>query len=317
MSSIVSHYLAKPTGSNRGLKPPSENRLAVLTKPHADLNKLVALKKAIASRIQCNLAPTDAELLLLEAYAPQKAKILGTIQAEKMAKSKFDALGAIIGAANWVQILTEFANNALKETPPDITAAHTALGVISRMNVHGVVDSAFRLQTAAVWERRKEVLEKTSKMPENLKKKVQELLPTGPGPFRGELTKLVENSAKELEQARISRGETDLSRMANKLERILDATHRRPGGKQPTKPYRKDQRKKAATPYRREGQRPFPNKAQQNNQDRAGPHRNRYTGQNQGENSYRPKKWNDKNKSVIDNYQKGSNKGAKPFSKQK
>jgi hypothetical protein len=157
-------------------------------------------------------------------------------------------------------------------------------------------------------------------MPDNLKKKVQELLPISPGPFRGELTKLVENSAKELERARLTRGETDLSRMANKLERVLDVTQRRLGGangKQSTKPFRKDQQKKAATPYRREGQRPFRNKAQQDNQGRAGPHRNRYAGQDQGESSYRPKKWNDKNKSTLDTYQKGSNKGAKPFCKQK
>jgi hypothetical protein len=226
-------------------------------------------------------------------------------------------LGAIVGAANWVQILTEFANNALKEQPPDVTAAHTALGIISRMNVHGVVDSTFRLQTAAVWERRKEVLEKTSKMPENLKKKVQELLPTGPGPFRGELTKLVENSAKELEQARLSRGETDLSRMANKLERILDVTQRRSGGasgKQTTKPFRKDQRKKATNPCRREGQKRFRDRAQQDKQGRAGPHRNQPGSQGQGESSYKAK---NKDKSASDTYQKGSNRGARTFTKQK
>jgi hypothetical protein len=167
MSAIISHYLAKTKGSTRGVLPPSLSKLASLTKPHSDLYKLVGFKKSVASRVQCNLAPSDAELLLLEAYAPDKVKVLDTVIPEKMAKAKSDALGVILGASNGVQILTEFANSALKEQPPDITAAHTALGIISRMNVHGVADSVFRLQTAAVWERRKAVLDKTSKIPQH------------------------------------------------------------------------------------------------------------------------------------------------------
>jgi hypothetical protein len=64
------------------------------------------------------------------------------VNTERLAKSRFDAIGAILGAANCVQILTEFANKALKEQPPDVAAAHTALGFISRMNLHGEVDCA-------------------------------------------------------------------------------------------------------------------------------------------------------------------------------
>jgi hypothetical protein len=191
MSGIVYHYLARPPkgGVTRGLKPPHTSKLASLTRPHADLKRLVAFKKSVANRVQCSLDLTESETLHLQAFSANKNKLLGSAAEERLAKAKFEALGTMLGAANWVQILTEFANNALKQQPPDVTAAHTALGVISKMNTHGVADGLLRLQTTAVWERRFEVLKTATKMPENLKHKIQELLPTGPGPFRGELTR--------------------------------------------------------------------------------------------------------------------------------
>jgi hypothetical protein len=78
MTANISHYLAKQKGASRGREAPSTMKLATLTRPQTDLKKLVAFKKSVASRIQGNLVPTEAELRILEAYAPFMAKVSGS-----------------------------------------------------------------------------------------------------------------------------------------------------------------------------------------------------------------------------------------------
>jgi hypothetical protein len=146
-------------------------------------------------------------------------------------------------------------------------------------------------------------------MPQNLKTKVFELLPTGPGPFRGELTRLVESSAKELEQARLSRGETDLSRMTSEIRSLLNASQRRSSGSKP-KFTKKIERRKATAPYHREDNKPFRGKAQRDGKNRAGPQRNRFEGHNREEGSFQAR-----NKNTSDASTKGTKAGGKSFNK--
>jgi hypothetical protein len=143
--------------------------------------------------------------------------------ANKLSAAKFSNLGTIMGAANWVQILNDFVTRTLKEDTPDMAAVFHALELQSKLNVHGVIDGAAKLQGAAIWEKRTELLQ-VANIPANLLTRLCALRPVGPGPFQGQLLTLAREAATERKESKDLRDITDTSTLLSAVRGLKGNT---------------------------------------------------------------------------------------------
>jgi hypothetical protein len=142
----------EPKGTQAMAKPPSRLRLANLTRPNVTVRKVVTMKKEVASRIQSSLALSSAETVLLKENIRNKnaPALSSSSDSYKLAKAKFDTIGTIMGAANWVEILREHVAKSLREPVPDMASIFHTLELLGKINIHGVVDGACKLHAAAI-----------------------------------------------------------------------------------------------------------------------------------------------------------------------
>jgi hypothetical protein len=182
----------EPNGAQVLFKPPTKARLAEeevvvwnLIKPDATVKRVVTMKKSFAEKSQCDLALTNTESVYYRDLARwKKSPLLNQhSDANKLSTAKFSSLGTIMGMANWVQILNDFVTRTLKEDTPDMAAVFHALELQSKLNVHGVIDGAAKLQGAAIWEKRTELLQ-VANVPANLLTRLR-LKTSGPRPILG------------------------------------------------------------------------------------------------------------------------------------
>jgi hypothetical protein len=179
------------------------------------------MKKEVVSRIQSSLALSSAETVLLKDDIRNKnaPALSSSSDSYKLAKAKFDTIGTIMGAANWVEILREHVAKSLREPIPDMAAIFHTLELLGKINIHGVVDGACKLHAAAIWDRRSEILA-IANIPTNLTARLCSLLPAGPGPFQGKFLELAKLSAEERKEAKELRDVSDNSELRREIARM-------------------------------------------------------------------------------------------------
>jgi hypothetical protein len=91
-----------------------------------------------------------------------------------------------------------------------MAAVFHALELQAKLNVHGVVDGASKLQATALWEKGTELLQ-AANLPANLSTRLCALRPVGPGPFQGQLLTLARQAATERKESKDLRGITESS----------------------------------------------------------------------------------------------------------
>jgi hypothetical protein len=114
----------EPKGAQVLFKPPTKSRLANLVKPDVTVRRVVTMKRSFAEKAQSDLTLTNAEgVYFRDLCRNKKAPILNQhSDANKLTSAKFNNLGTIVGAANWVQILNDFVTRTLKDRQPDMAA---------------------------------------------------------------------------------------------------------------------------------------------------------------------------------------------------
>jgi hypothetical protein len=204
----------EPKGAQVTFKPPTKARLANLVKPDATVRRVVTMKKSLAEKLQCDLSLDSAEGVYYKDLARWKqSQFLNPhSDSNKLSSAKFQNLGSIMGAANWIQILNDFILRTLKDDTPDMAAVFHALELQSKLNVHGVVDGVSKLQATSLWEKRTELLQ-AANLPANLATKLCALRPVGPGPFQGQLLTLARQAATERKESQDLRGITETSQV--------------------------------------------------------------------------------------------------------
>jgi hypothetical protein len=179
------------------------------------------MKKEVASRVQSSLALSSAETVLLKDNIRNKnaPALSSSSDSCKLAKAKFETIGTILGAANWIEILREHVAKSLREPVPDMASIFHTLELLGKINIHGVVDGACKLHAAAIWDRRSEILA-IANLPANVTARLCSLLPAGPGAFQGKFLELAKLSAEERKESKELRDVSDNSELRREIARM-------------------------------------------------------------------------------------------------
>jgi hypothetical protein len=105
----------EPKGAQILIKPPTKARLANLVKLDVTVRRVVSMKKSLAEKVQCDLSLYSADGVYFRDLCRWKQSPLLNPHSDtnKLSSAKFQNLGTIMAAANWIQILNDFITRTL------------------------------------------------------------------------------------------------------------------------------------------------------------------------------------------------------------